>query len=141
MQENYLITIEGTVAYGDDTDTVSLTTVGSFHKKGDKYYISYKESEATGFEGGTTTLKAWGDTVSMMRFKGGLTSNMTIEKGAVNICSYPTPMGPIIMDIHGVDMNNGLTASGGQLSISYSLNSGGMLISDNTVNVTVKEIN
>ena len=141
MEENYLITIEGTVAYGEDEDTVSLTTVGSYHKKGDKYYITYKETGATGFEGGTTTLKAWDHTLLMMRFKDGLTSNMTIEKGAVNICNYPTPAGWITMELHGVDMVNNLTNEGGQLSVSYSLNSSGMLISDNTVNVTVKEIN
>ena len=141
MKENYLITIEGTVSYGDEEDTVSLTTVGSFYKRGDKFYICYEESEATGFSGYTTTLKTWGDTVSMMRFSNGLSSNMLIEKGAVNICNYPTPMGRIMMELHGVDMENNLTDKGGQLSVSYSLNSGGMLISENTVNVTVKEIN
>ena len=40
MKENYLITIEGFMNMGDDTDSVSLTTVGSFYRKNGKYYNS-----------------------------------------------------------------------------------------------------
>ena len=140
MKENYLITIEGKVAYGDEEDTVSLTTLGSFYKRGDKYYICYKESEATGFDGRTTTLKIWDNNVMMTRFMDGGSSNMLIERGATNICNYFTPAGPITLDINGIDIQNNLTEKGGRLSLTYSLNSVGVLISENTVNVTVKEI-
>lgn len=141
MKENYLITIEGIMNVADDADTVCLTTVGAFYKKDDKYYICYRESEATGFEGSTTTLKVWENGVSMVRFGGGGTSNLIVEKGAVNLCNYQTPMGPIMLDINGVEIVNNLTEKGGDLSFEYSLNSNGMLISDNKVNVNVKEIN
>jgi uncharacterized beta-barrel protein YwiB (DUF1934 family) len=65
MKENYLITIEGNITMDGDTDSVSLTTLGSYQMKNGKYYIVYKETEATGFAGCTTTLKAWDDGVSM----------------------------------------------------------------------------
>jgi len=141
MKENYLITIDGFMTVGDDTDTVSLTTVGSFYKKNGKYYIIYKETEATGFQGCTTTLKVWDGGVSMTRYGEMANSTLIIEKGAMNMCNYQTVAGPIVLDINGIDIVNNLDETGGQLTFEYSLNSSGMLISDNKVNVTVKEIN
>ncbi|MBQ8604900.1 MAG: DUF1934 domain-containing protein [Oscillospiraceae bacterium] len=141
MKENYLITIEGFMNMGDDADSVSLTTVGSFYRKNGKYYIVYKETEATGFEGCTTSLKVWESGVSMTRYGGQATSNLIIEKGALNLCNYQTVAGPIMLDINGIDIVSNLNDNGGSLSFEYSLSSSGMLISENKVNVTVKEIN
>ena len=31
-----------------ETDSISLTTVGAFYQKGDKYYICYKETKLIG---------------------------------------------------------------------------------------------
>ena len=141
MKENYLNTIEGNITMDGDTDSVSLTTLGSYQMKNGKYYIVYKETEATGFAGCTTTLKAWDDGVSMTRFGGEGSSNLLIEKGAINLCNYQTMAGPIMVDINGLDIINNLGEHGGQLTFEYSLNAGGMLVSDNKVNVIVKEIN
>ena len=141
MKENYLITIEGKSTMDGDTDSVSPTTLGSYQMKNGKYYIVYKETEATGFAGCTTTLKAWDDGVSMTRFGGEGSSNLLIEKGAINLCNYQTMAGPIMLDINGIDIINNLGEHGGQLTFEYSLNAGGMLVSDNKVNVIVKEIN
>lgn len=140
MKENYLITIDGHMEADGETDSVSLTTVGAFYHKGGKYYICYKESEATGYQGSTTTLKAWDGGVALKRFGRNGNTNLIIEKGAINLCSYQTPAGPLMLDINGIDIDNRLSDKGGELTFSYSLNASGMLISENTVNVKVKEI-
>ena len=140
MKENYLITIDGHMEADGETDSISLTTVGAFYQKGDKYYICYKESEATGYQGSTTTLKAWDGGVALKRFGRQGHTNLIIEKGAINLCSYQTPAGPLMLDINGIDIDNRLSDKGGELTFSYSLNASGMLISENTVNVKVKEI-
>ena len=141
MKENYLITIEGFITADGDTDNVSLTTLGSYQMKNGKHYIVYKETEATGYAGCTTTLKAWDGGVSMTRFGNGTNSTLVIEKGAITLCNYQTVAGPIMLDINGIDIANNLTDNGGNLTFEYSLNAGGMLISENKVNVIVKEIN
>lgn len=140
MKENYLITIDGHMEANGEADSVSLTTVGAFYHKGGKYYICYKESEATGYQGSTTTLKAWDGGVALKRFGRNGNTNLIIEKGAINLCSYQTPAGPLMLDINGIDIDNRLSDKGGELTFSYSLNTSGMLISENTVNVKVKEI-
>lgn len=141
MKENYLITIQGFMDVDGDADNVSLTTVGSFYRKNGKYYICYKETEVTGYAGCTSTLKVWDNGVSLTRFGKDTNSNLIIEKGAVNLCNYQTVAGPILLDINGIDISNNLTDDGGEISFKYSISSNGMLISENKVNVKVKEIN
>ena len=51
MEEKYLITIKGTMEQRGDTDTVELMTHGSLVHKDRAYYIVYKETETTGYEG------------------------------------------------------------------------------------------
>ena len=45
----------------DEDDRIELMTYGSFVKKGDTYYITYKETETIGFAGCTTTIKIAAD--------------------------------------------------------------------------------
>lgn len=139
MKENYLIEIEGTVTSDGEDEVVNLKTTGAFYKKNDNYYICYNESAATGFEDSKTILKIWSNGVSMVRH-GPHYSNLIIEKGAVNMCNYDTPAGSIILDINGIDIVSELNEQGGNIKFSYSLNSGGMLISDNQVKINVKEM-
>ncbi len=140
MKENVIINIESTIDTQGDIDTVSLTTAGSYYIKGGKPYIVYKESEATGFEGHTTTVKVWDSGVSMTRFSKQGSSTLIIEKDAINLCNYYTMAGPIMLDITGIDIDNQLDDHGGRLMLDYSLSMDGVLLSENKVNITVKEI-
>ena len=94
MEENYLITIKGTMEQRGDTDTVELMTRGSLVHKDGAYYIVYKETETTGYEGCTTTVKVAEDArkVSMLRF-GKQSSQLIIEKGTRHLCHYETGYG------------------------------------------------
>ncbi len=139
MKENALINIKSVITTGGEEDVVDLITTGSFYEKNGKYYIVYKESEATGFDGYTTTMKAWKDGVSITRF-GDRPSTLVIEEGRANLCNYPTQFGNIILDINGIEVENKLSGNGGDLEFEYSLNTNGMLVSENVIRVNVKEI-
>ena len=67
MQENFLITIKGTMEQRGDSDTVELMTRGSLVHKEGAYYIVYKETEATGYDGCTTTVKVAEDARKVSR--------------------------------------------------------------------------
>lgn len=139
MTEKFLIHIEGIITTDGDKETVDLTTVGSFYKKEDKYYICYSESTATGFEGSMTTVKVWNKGASITRH-GKHRSCLLIEEGTTNICNYDTPAGSVILDINGIAIDSGLGDKGGKLNLEYSLNTSGMLISDNSIKIDVKEM-
>ena len=69
MKEDYLITIHGTMEQNGGSDSVQLMTRGSFVKRGGSFFITYKETQTTGYDGCVTTVKVEGsDKVSMMRF-------------------------------------------------------------------------
>ena len=55
--QDVLIKIKGIQMAQGDRDVVELLTTGSFCRTKDAYFISYEESEATGFQGSHTTLR------------------------------------------------------------------------------------
>ena len=51
MKKDVLITIKGTQKVGGESDVIEMMTTGRFYRKNKLYYISYEETEATGYEG------------------------------------------------------------------------------------------
>lgn len=142
MEENYLITIKGTMEQRGDTDTVELMTRGSLVHKDGAYYIVYKETETTGYEGCTTTVKVAEDTrkVSMLRF-GKQSSQLIIEKGTRHLCHYETGYGSISLGVAADVIEQRLDENGGSLKFSYTLDSGAeSFISRNLVDITVDKL-
>ncbi len=78
LKEDYIIRIKSRIeqrldepaAEEEKEEFVELMTRGSFVLKGGSYYVTYRETETTGYEGCTTTLKiaADGSRVAMLRF-------------------------------------------------------------------------
>ncbi|AFS77242.1 calycin-like domain-containing protein [Gottschalkia acidurici 9a] len=105
-----------------EEDTMELTTRGKFYEKLGSYFIVYDESEISGMEGATTTLKIQGRKVLMKRF-GTSNSSMIFERGKKHTCEYATPYGNMDMDVvtnHiDVDVNENGT---GKIEIKYKLN-------------------
>ena len=142
MQENFLITIKGTMEQRGDSDTVELMTRGSLVHKEGAYYIVYKETEATGYEGCTTTVKVAEDArkVSMLRY-GKVPSQLIVEKGTRHLCHYETGYGAISLGVAADVIEHELTEEGGMLKFSYTLDSGAEnFISRNLVDITVEAL-
>lgn len=138
MKKEAVITIKGTQFVDGDKDTVELTTVGTFYRKNDVYYLTYQESEATGFAGQRTTLKLEGNRrVTMIRFGGG-ESSLNIEKGVRHQCQYDTGYGSLLIGVNGDEIESGLTDDGGSYRFKYSLDINTALVSTNEIRLTVK---
>lgn len=145
MRENYLIDIEGIMEQAGDaeteshTDTVRLMTKGSFVRRNGSFYISYKESEATGYDGNVTTVKVEnGGKVSMLRY-GTAPSQLVIEPGKRHVCHYDSGYGVLSLGVAADEIHNNLTEKGGELVFSYTLDSGEAQISRNEVKIKVQE--
>lgn len=139
MNEDYLIRITGIQESDGEKNSVELMTRGSFVRRGGSYYISYRETEATGYEGCTTTVKLDKlGKVSMLRY-GPMPSQLVIEKGRRHICHYDTGQGSITMGIAADEIVADLTERGGSLRFSYNLDINANPFSKNTVNITVRE--
>ena len=139
MDENYLITIKGTMEQDGHSESVELMTHGSFLQRDGSFYIIYKETEATGYDGCTTTVKISEDArrVAMLRY-GKAQSQLVIEKGTRHLCHYETGYGAISLGVAADVIEHQLTDEGGRVQFSYTLDSGSEdFISRNLVDINV----
>lgn len=142
MDENYLLKIKGTMEQDGQSDSIELMTRGSYVHREGAFYIIYKESEATGFSGSTTTVKVSEDArrVAMLRY-GKNASQLIIEKGTRHLCHYETGYGAHSLGVAADEIAHELGDDGGRLQFSYTLDSGNEdFISRNLVDITVKRL-
>lgn len=140
MKENYLIKITGTQLSDGEENRVELTTRGSYVVKGRTYYISYRETAATGFDGCTTTVK-YDDAgkVSMLRF-GPAPSELVVDPRGRQLCHYDTGHGAMTLGIAADEIVADLCETGGELKFSYDLDINSSVFSRNQVQISVREV-
>ena len=112
-------------------------------KKGESFYITYKETQTIGFEGCTTTIKIAedGSRVALLRF-GRTNSQLLIERERRNLCHYETEVGSLTLGVTGDGIDCNLTEKGGSAVFSYLLDADdARLVSRNTLEMTVQHVN
>lgn len=141
MKKDVLINIRGVYNYdGDDEpDIVEIFTTGTYQQENGHYYISYDESEATGFEGSTTTLKVEDGMVTMSRISEEIDSQLIIQDGVRHQCQYDLGYGDMMIGVNGHSIKSSLGLAGGDLRFRYSLDVNSMFASENELYITVKE--
>ncbi len=152
MKDNFIIRIKSCSEQFDhmepvpveEEDRIEIMTYGSFLKKGDTYYITYKETQTIGFEGCTTTIKiaADGSRVAMLRF-GPASAQIIIERDRRNICYYETEVGSLTLGVTGDGIECGLTEKGGTAKFSYLLDADDPIsvINRTTLEISVQKPN
>ena len=139
MKKDVYISIRGIQAIDGDRDVTELFTQGRFYARNNSYYITYDESEATGYEGSKTTLKVEGSRKVTLTRSGAVRSHLIVEAGERNIGHYGTAGGELIIGVNTRLIRSSLTDAGGDLRFSYSLDVNSSLVSENEVYVNVKE--
>ena len=117
-------------------DAMEFITEGRFGQKGDSLYLIYEESELSGIEGYTTSLKVTGGKVRMKRYgdEGGVQTAIEFEKGGKFTGWYETPFGAVEMEVLTNDVDNKLDPCGsGTLGIDCSVSLKGLIESRNVM--------
>ena len=139
MKKDVSIRIKGVYTADEDQTTAVLFTVGSLYKKNDHYYITYKESETTGFEGCTTTVKIEApDRVTMIR-RGSSNSHLVLQKGMRNVGSYDMLGNYMEIGVYTDSMDCSFNDAGGNLHLRYTLDMNSALMSENELEISVSE--
>ena len=138
MKKDVLINIRSIHSSEDDHDVIELFTTGQYYKRGESYYISYEESEATGFEGSTTTLKVEPEKMVTMSRSGAMNSQLIVERGVRHQCHYDVGHGELLVGVLGSRIKSSLTEIGGGLEIKYSLDINSMYASENEMYIHIK---
>ena len=139
MRKEVMVTVVGTqkTDWGDE-DTIEMITVGSYYTKNECYYIIYNESEISGMEGTTTSLKVESNRVVLNRM-GMAELRQVFEEGVLNHANYVTPYGAMKLTVMPSKVEVDLTELGGSINLEYELTIGNDKISDNKLSITVEE--
>lgn len=140
MNKNVIISVKGTQsAENSEANVLELVTEGKYYKKGDTYYITYKESEVTGMEGTTTTLKVADGIVTLMRF-GSVNSQFIFQQGQKHISHYDTTYGAFTIGVYANEVNINMNDSGGEISVDYELEIDNNKSGDNDFYMQIREV-
>lgn len=139
MSKEVIISIKGVQDAGNGKDSVEFITSGKLTRKGDHYYISYREDEESDFKGALTTLKLEGDTKLTITRAGRYKSQLILEKGTRQLGYYETEYGELVMGTKVSDIKSEMTELGGFVSVDYSLEINHSLASENSFYITVRE--
>ena len=132
-----MIKIRGTQGENEVTE---FSTEGILKTDGENFVISYFDNAIIKNESVKTVLTAKSDRSVTVERKGPLSSKMFIEKGVRNNCFYSVPEGNLTLGIYGKEIENGLTETGGDLKIVYTLDADMRHISENKVEINVRNI-
>jgi uncharacterized beta-barrel protein YwiB (DUF1934 family) len=121
MNKDVIISVTGNRnSQGDENFRMELVTEGKYYRQGDKYYVTYDESEVTGMKGTTTTIEVSGGTITLTR-SGSVNSRFVFEKGQKHISYYDTAYGAFTVGIMACDVFIDIDDNGGSILVDYSV--------------------
>lgn len=121
MDKDVIISVKGTQTYSNqETNELELITEGKYCKDGDAYLITYNESEVTGMEGTTTTLKVADGVITLTRC-GSINSIFMFQRGQKHISYYDTEYGSFTIGVVTNDMDINVNDNGGEIRVDYQL--------------------
>lgn len=142
MIKDVIIEIKTEQTVDSNTDQIEFTTDARFGFKDGSYFVSYDESRLLEVDGEVkTTLFVKPDNSIILQRKGAYNSRMVIEKGVRNNCFYMTPHGELSLGIFGEKVFSELDNNGGKISMKYTIDTGLQLLSRNSVNISIREVN
>jgi uncharacterized beta-barrel protein YwiB (DUF1934 family) len=121
---------------------MEFITEGRFYTRGKSVYLVYDESDFSGMEGCTTSLRITGDKIRMKRYGEDVPDGTSIEfeKGKRFSGWYETPFGSVEMEVLTNDIDNRLTGEGkGSLNIDYHVSLKGLTESRSRLSIEIMQ--
>lgn len=125
---------------GGESTEVELITEGTLSFDSGKYTVSYKDSEATGFEDSVTSVILEKQELASVIRVGNAPSNLVLEKNKKHHCHYGTPYGDMMVGIFAHNITNELNENGGNIYLRYTIDINSSYISDNEIIMEVSQI-
>ncbi len=137
-EKNVMITLNTKQSDGINSEQIEIITEGKYNKFDNGYIISYDDSEATGFVGSSTVLKATNSNKIEIERTGTSQSQIIIEKANKHHCHYGTPYGALMIGVTAKEIESKLNDNGGNLFFKYVIDINSSFMSDYEVNINVK---
>lgn len=135
--KDVLVKVIGTQKLEDgEKNEIELVTQGKFYNKAGSYYLIYDESEISGLENSTTSLKINNDEISMKRF-GDNNSKMEFKKNYKYNTLYSTMYGNLDMEVSTQKIHVDIKDGKGSINLKYKLIISNTTESLNTLDITI----
>ncbi|NLP13495.1 MAG: DUF1934 domain-containing protein [Clostridium sp.] len=140
MNKNVIISVKGIqTSANNDKNILELVTEGKYYRKGNAYFVTYKESEVTGMEGTTTTLKISDGVVTLMRF-GSVNTQFIFEQGQKHMSYYDTQYGTFTMMVTARSVSIDVNDTGGEIKVDYKLEIDNNKSGENDLHMFIREV-
>lgn len=136
MEKDVIISIVSK-QIGDEEEAIEVVSKGKFYKKQNSYYAVYNETEISGMDGTTTTLKIKRDKFTLIRM-GSTNANMDFKDKSTNVSLYNTPYGPLDLVIKTNKLDINVDDNGGKVFIDYNMSLSGQETLKNILNIDIK---
>jgi len=123
---------------GDKKESTELLSRAIYEKTPSGYKLTYDESEATGYEGSTTTIELFEGKKVVMCRTGSVSSNLIVELGTKHHCVYGTPYGEFMVGVNAKSIDSELDEKGGKLDFKYVIDVNSSYVGDFDVYIEVK---
>lgn len=140
MKKDVLIELKSSVEANGESESLEITTRGKLLKKDDSLFITYKETDQTGFDGCSVLIRVDGEQKASVTRNGDAPSHLIIEKGKRNVCAYNTPFTTAMLGISGARIRKKEENDETRLFISYELDLNAELMSRNELSIKIREI-
>ena len=138
-KKDVYISIIGKQMVDGESDTSELHTNGTFYKDKQTYYIAYNETEASGFQGCRTVVKATNQQKVIMMRSGAAQSHLVLEYGKRCIGEYGLDGQSFSIGVTAEEIRNEFDNAGGSLYFRYRLDLNAQPLSTNEVTITVRD--
>lgn len=139
MKEERMIRVEGLQKNSDGEESkIQLATMGNVYEKNQHIYVVYEETEISGMEGTTTTLKVHDNNKLSIKRYGNTASQMVFEEGKRHISDYRTLYGDFKMEVvtNLLDVKIDSNTLRGTIKIQYDLSISGLVETQNQLNIS-----
>lgn len=141
MKDIMLKIIGKQVTIESEEQQLEFVTEGKYYEKGDSVYLVYDESQFSGMEGCTTSLKITGNKIRMKRYGDtiGLDTEIEFEKGKRFKGYYDTPFGSVEMEVLTNEIVNNIKISegSGSVNIDYHISLRGLSESRSRLDIQI----
>lgn len=127
----------------NEPSEAELITDGYMYRLGKHWYVTYVETETTGYEGCITTLKVAaddsdesGNVVTLTR-KGDASSHLIMQRGVRTLGSYNVFGNTMEIGVYTDDMEYEFGENGGRFHLHYTLDMNTNLLSENELTIEV----
>ena len=137
MRKNFFISIESQQTVDGQVETTKVFAPCTYALNAGFARIAYEEEHDEQKILSCITVCENGKVI--ISRKGAFTTELILENGAHNHCTYETEFGTLEMGVLTHEIVQNFAEDGGQVKLAYSLEVGGRPMSDNNVAITVKE--